>query len=162
MDNTNSMSSDDSDTEYFPEDIPEDSDCSDEEDHLESPFNSNPSSPPLVLEVGSTFPTWKSAFDHIKQWSLQQGFFIRKGRSETLLNEHRKQTILCCQGMNNKKNQTKPSKSQRKWHVNLSCPVKNNPNKMIFITTIFNENFGHSLDPAMCQFEMDKANVRKH
>jgi len=112
---------------------------------------------PIIIASLLLSLTWKSAFDYIKQWAL----FIQKGRSVKLLNECRKQTILChCQGVNTKKNQTKPSKSQRtncKWHVNLSCPVQDNPNEIISITTLFNEHSEHSLDPAMCQFKMDKA-----
>ena len=73
------LSNDDSDTEYFPEDllnnIPEDSDCSDEEDNSRSPENNpaNPdsSSPPLVLEVDLTFLTWKSAYDY-------KGFYSKR------------------------------------------------------------------------------------
>ena len=90
--------------------------------------------------------------------------FYSKGRSETLLTERRKQTILCsCEGTYNneaKKNKSKPSKTHRtncKWHVNLSRPIKSNPNKLISITTLFNEHFGHSLDPSLCRFEMNKA-----
>jgi hypothetical protein len=169
MDETNFLFSDDSDSESFPEEllngIPEDSDDSDEESCFnKQENNSDSSSSSLVLEVGLTFLTWKSAFDYIGQWSLKQGFFIRKGRSEKLQNELRKQTLLCyCEGEyvnKSRKPSTKPSKSQRtncKWHLNLSCPVKDNPIKKIFVTTLFNEHFGHSLDPAMCQFKMDKA-----
>ena len=84
MDDTDSIFSDDSDTEYFPEDllnnIPEDSDSDySDEDNPENNFTNIDSSPsPLELEVGLTFPTWKTAFNHIKQWSLQQGFFYSK------------------------------------------------------------------------------------
>jgi hypothetical protein len=28
----------------------------------------------LTLEINLTFPTWKAAFDHIKQWAHYQGF----------------------------------------------------------------------------------------
>ena len=59
---------------------------------------------------------------------------------------------------NNKSN--KSSKSHRtncKWHVNLFRPIKNNPNDMIFITTLFNEHFGHDLDTSVYHFKASKA-----
>ncbi|RIA98083.1 hypothetical protein C1645_731974 [Glomus cerebriforme] len=121
MNNTDFISSDDSDTEYFPEDlldnIPENSDY--DSDEKDSPKNNSTNtdlgSSPLELKVDLT-PTWKYAFNYIKQWSAQQDFFIRKERSEKILNEHKRQTLLChCQEIHTnktKKNQTKPSKSQ--------------------------------------------------
>src|SRR6185437_485628 len=97
MRDTDSITSDDSDTEYFPEDflnnIPEDSKCSDEDEGSDNDIDS--SSLPLNLEVGLKLLTWKSAYNHIKKWSLQQGFSIRKGRTEKLQGERRKQIILC-------------------------------------------------------------------
>ena len=62
-----------------------------------------------------------------------------------------------------KKNKNKPSKSHWtncKWHINLSQPVKNNPNRVISITTLFNEHFEHTLDPSMCYFEVKKAFIK--
>ena len=89
-----------------------------------------------------------------------KGFFIRKGRSEKIESKRRKQTIVChCEGVYNNKSR-KSSKSYRtgcKWHVNLSKPIKNNLNGMIFITTIFNGHIGHNLDPSACHFEVSKA-----
>ncbi|RIA98888.1 hypothetical protein C1645_812210 [Glomus cerebriforme] len=80
MNDLDSMLSDDSDTETFTNEflnnIPDDSD--EEEYSFEAIENSNNdlSILTLILEVGMTFLTWKSAYDHIKRWSLQQGFFI--------------------------------------------------------------------------------------
>ena len=112
------------------------------------------------MEVGLSFLTWKAAFSHIKLWAHQQGFFVRKGRSEKVQSKRKKQTILCyCEGIcHNKSN--KPSKSHRtncKWHVNLSRPIKNNPDEKIFVTTLFNEHAGHNLDVSACQFKASKA-----
>ncbi|GBC12276.1 protein FAR1-RELATED SEQUENCE 11-like isoform X1 [Rhizophagus irregularis DAOM 181602=DAOM 197198] len=140
----------------FIENIPNDSD-SDGED------NGGSSNETLKLEVGMAFLTWKIAFNHIKQWAHQQGFGIRKGRSEKIESKLRKQTIVCfCEGVynNQSKKTNKPSKTHRtncKWHVNLSRPTKNNQNSMIFITTIVDEHSGHSLDPCARRFEADKA-----
>ncbi|CAG8768673.1 19719_t:CDS:2, partial [Rhizophagus irregularis] len=75
-------------TDEFFNNIPEDSD--EEECFIETIDNS---SDDLTLEVGMTFFTWKSAYDYIKRWSLQQGFFIRQGRCVKVENERRKQTI---------------------------------------------------------------------
>ena len=159
MSDSESISSDGSNDEIFSNDfiesIPDDSDSSESEDDV---YDMNVS--PLTLEVGLSFLTWKAAFKHIKLWAHQQGFFVRKGRSEKVQSKRRKQTIVCrCEGMyNNKSN--KSSKSHRtncKWHVNLSRPIKNNPNDMIFITTLFNEHFGHDLDTSVCHFEASKA-----
>ncbi|CAG8775592.1 15295_t:CDS:2, partial [Rhizophagus irregularis] len=36
-------------------------------------------------------------------------------------------------------------------------PVKNNPNDIIFITTLFNKHFGHNLNITACHFETSKA-----
>ncbi|RGB25277.1 hypothetical protein C1646_771963 [Rhizophagus diaphanus] len=166
MDNSDSMFSDDSDAESFTSEflnnIPEDSD--EEECSIKAIENSSNSIDDLTLEVGMTFLTWKSAYVYIKRWSLQQGFFIRQGRTVNVENERRKQTIVCnCEGTYNneaKKNKNKPSKTHRtncKWHVNLSRPVKNNPGKIISVITLFNEHFGYNLDPSLCQFEMNKA-----
>ncbi|CAB4437205.1 unnamed protein product [Rhizophagus irregularis] len=140
----------------FIENIPNDSD-SDGED------NGGSSNETLKLEVGMAFLTWKIAFNHIKQWAHQQGFGIRKGRSEKIESKLRKQTIVYfCEGVynNQSKKTNKPLKTHRtncKWHVNLSRPTKNNQNSMIFITTIVDEYSGHSLDPCARRFEADKA-----
>ncbi|CAB4422737.1 unnamed protein product [Rhizophagus irregularis] len=163
MDDSDSIFSDNSDAETFTDEffnnIPEDSD--EEECSIETIDNS---SDDLTLEVGMTFFTWKSAYDYIKRWSLQQGFFIRQGRCVKVENERRKQTIVCnCEGIYNneaKKNKNKPSKTHRtncNWHINLSRPIKNNPNKTIYVTTLLNEHFGHNLDPFLTRFEMNKA-----
>ncbi|CAB5191174.1 unnamed protein product [Rhizophagus irregularis] len=92
MDDSDSIFSDNSDAKTFTDEffnnIPEDSD--EEECSIETIDNS---SDDLTLEVGMTFFTWKSAYDYIKRWSLQQGFFIRQGRCVKVENERRKQTI---------------------------------------------------------------------
>ncbi|PKY26486.1 hypothetical protein RhiirB3_441816 [Rhizophagus irregularis] len=97
-------------TDKFFNNILEDSD--EEECSIKTIDNS---SDDLTLEVGMTFFTWKSAYDYIKRWSLQQGFFIRQGRCVKVENERRKQTIVCnCEGIYNneaKKNKNKPSKT---------------------------------------------------
>ncbi len=84
MDDSDSMFSDDSDTEIFTNEflnsIPEDSDEEEYSFEAIENFNDDLSTLTLILEVGMTFLTWKSAYDHIKRWSLQQGFFIRQGR----------------------------------------------------------------------------------
>ena len=94
MDDSNSMFSDDSDTEIFTNEflnsIPEDSDEEEYSFEAIENFNDDLSTLTLILEVSMTFLTWKSAYDHIKRWSLQQGFFIRQGRCVKLENEHRK------------------------------------------------------------------------
>ena len=162
MSDSESMSSDDSDNEFFTNDfienIPEDSDSSDSEDD-----DTDCSTSSLKLEVGLTFPTWKVAFKNVKQWAHQQGFNVRKGRSENVDSKRKKQTIVChCEGVyNNKsKNKSKPSKSHRtnyKWHVNLSRPIRDNSDNKIFITTLFNEHFRHDLNISVCHFEASKS-----
>ncbi|CAB5314591.1 unnamed protein product [Rhizophagus irregularis] len=102
MSDTESMSSDNSDnelfTEEFLENIPEDSDSSDNKNN-ESYFNNTSYNTELNstlrLEVGLTFLTWKAAFEYIKKWAHEQGFYVRKGRSEKIESKRRKQTILC-------------------------------------------------------------------
>jgi hypothetical protein len=98
MNDNESMSSDDSNTELFNEEffenIPDDSDSSDNDYCFEDIAESNSI---LKLEVGLTFFSWKAAFNHIKQWAHNQGFFVRKGRSEKV---DTKQTIVCrCEGV---------------------------------------------------------------
>ncbi|CAB4405174.1 unnamed protein product [Rhizophagus irregularis] len=92
MDDSDSIFSNNSDAETFTDEffnyIPEDS--VEEECSIETIDNS---SDDLILEVGMTFFTWKSAYDYIKRWSLQQGFFIQQGRCVKVENERRKQTI---------------------------------------------------------------------
>ncbi|CAB4421673.1 unnamed protein product [Rhizophagus irregularis] len=106
MSDTESMSSDNSDnelfTEEFLENIPEDSDSSDNENN-ESYFNNTSYNTELNstlrLEVGLTFLTWKAAFEYIKKWAHEQGFYVRKERSEKIESKRRKQIILCyCEG----------------------------------------------------------------
>ena len=76
MSDSESISSDNSNNEPFPNDfiesIPDDSEYSDSEDDDFS-YDTNVSS--LTLEVGLSFLTWKAAFSHIKLWAHQQGFF---------------------------------------------------------------------------------------
>ncbi|CAB4438846.1 unnamed protein product [Rhizophagus irregularis] len=160
MSDSESFSSDD--VEFFPTDfpesIPEDSDSSDGED--DDFYSYDISSSTLTLDVGLTFSSWKIAFQHIKQWAHQQGFFVRKGRSEKVQSERRKQTIVChCEGVPNIKpnKQTKSCRTNCKWHVNLSRPIKNNPDSLIFVTTLLNEHSGHNLDVSACHFEASKA-----
>ncbi|PKK69900.1 hypothetical protein RhiirC2_780412 [Rhizophagus irregularis] len=99
-----------------------------------------------------------AAFKHIKLWAHQQGFFVRKGRPEKVQSRRRKQTIVCrCEGVYNQINHQKSHRTNYKWHVNLSWPIKNNLNDMIFITTLFNEHFGHNLDTSASYFEASKA-----
>ncbi|PKK76962.1 hypothetical protein RhiirC2_771903 [Rhizophagus irregularis] len=82
MSDTESMSSDNSDnelfTEEFLENIPEDSDSSDNKNN-ESYFNNTSYNTELNstlrLEVGLTFLTWKAAFEYIKKWAHEQGFY---------------------------------------------------------------------------------------
>ena len=110
MDDSDSIFSDNSDTETFTDEfldnIPEDSD---EEEYSIATIDN--SSDDLTLEVGMTFLTWKSAYDYIKRWSLQQGFFIRQGKCVKVENERRKQTIVCnCEGKYN--NEAKKNKNQ--------------------------------------------------
>ncbi|RIA79975.1 hypothetical protein C1645_839526 [Glomus cerebriforme] len=68
MNDIDSMSSDDSDTEYFPEDlldnIPEDSDYdSNEEDNPKNnSTNTDLGSSPLELKVNLTFPIWNNIY----------------------------------------------------------------------------------------------------
>ena len=92
MSDSESMSSDDSDNEFFTNDfienIPEDSDSNDSEDD-----DTDCSTSSLKLEVGLTFPTWKAAFKNVKYWAHQQGFNVRKGRSENVDSKRKKQTI---------------------------------------------------------------------
>ncbi|CAI2165063.1 7356_t:CDS:1 [Funneliformis geosporum] len=94
MSDSESFSSDDDEffTTDFPESIPEDSDSSDGED--DSFYSYDISGSTLTLDDSSSFSSWKIAFQHIKQWAHQQGFFIRKGRSEKVQSERRKQTIV--------------------------------------------------------------------
>ncbi|CAB5366575.1 unnamed protein product [Rhizophagus irregularis] len=42
------------------------------------------------------------------------------------------------------------------WHVNLSRPIKNNPNSLIFVITLLNEHSGHNLDVSVYHFEASK------
>ncbi|CAB5372221.1 unnamed protein product [Rhizophagus irregularis] len=87
-----------------------------------------------------------------------ESFFVRKGRPEKVQSRRRKQTIVCrCEGVYNQINHQKSHRTNYKWHVNLSWPIKNNLNDMIFITTLFNEHFGHNLDTSASYFEASKA-----
>ena len=109
MSDSESISSDDSNNEIFPNDFIDDSESSENEDDDFSSYDTNIL--PLTLEVGSSFSTWKAAFRHIKLWAHQQGFFVRKGRSEKVQSKRKKQTIVCrCEGVYNKKS-NKTSKS---------------------------------------------------
>jgi len=93
MSDSESFSSDDveSFTNDFTESIPDDSDSSDAEN--DDFFSYNIDGSTLTLDVGLTFSSWKLAFQHIKQWAHQQGFFVRKGRSEKVQSKRRKQTL---------------------------------------------------------------------
>ncbi|CAB5211979.1 hypothetical protein RhiirA1_464155 [Rhizophagus irregularis] len=129
MSDNESMSSDDSDTELFNEEFLQNiPDDSDSSSDDDCFEDAAESNSTLKLEVGRTFFSWKAAFSYIKQWAHHQGFFIRKGRSEKVDTKRRKQTIVC------------------RWEDNV-----------ISITTLFNEHFGHNLDPSACYFEAKKA-----
>jgi hypothetical protein len=144
MNDSESLSSDNSNNENFPNDfienIPDDSENEKEKEEEDDDLSYEMNISSLTLEVGLSFLTWKAAFTHIRLWVHKQGFFIRKGRSEKIESKRRKQTIVCrCEGVYNNQSR-KSSKSHRtgcKWHVNLSRLIKNNPNG------IKNENDGY-------------------
>ncbi|GBB87148.1 hypothetical protein RclHR1_01360019 [Rhizophagus clarus] len=85
----------------------------------------------LMLDIGLSFPLGGQLFNILKM-----GLSTRLTKSK------------------------KPSKSCHtncKWHINLSRPIKNNPDSLVFVTTLFNENSGHNLDISACQFKASKA-----
>jgi len=81
--------------------------------------------------------------------------FVKVDQKRCNLNEENKH----CEGVPNVKSnkQTKSCRTNCKWHVNLSRPIKNNHDSLIFVTTLFNEYFGHNLDVSACYFKASKA-----
>ncbi|GBC38883.2 protein FAR1-RELATED SEQUENCE 5-like [Rhizophagus irregularis DAOM 181602=DAOM 197198] len=131
MSDTESISSDNSDNELFTEEflknISKDSNSSNNENN-ENYFNNTS----YNTELNSTLRSW-----------------TRLCYYEEIVYKN-----------DTKKNKAKPSKTHRsgcKWHVNLFQPIKNNPNGIISVTTLFNEHFGYVLDPLVCRFNADKA-----
>ncbi|PKC00155.1 hypothetical protein RhiirA5_505346 [Rhizophagus irregularis] len=131
MSDTESISSDNSDNELFTEEflknISKDSNSSNNENN-ENYFNNTS----YNTELNSTLRSW-----------------TRLCYYEEIVYKN-----------DTKKNKAKPSKTHRsgcKWHVNLFQPIKNNPNGIISVTTLFNEHFEYVLDPLVCRFNADKA-----
>src|ERR1700740_1355056 len=72
----------------------------------------------------------------------------------------RKRTIYCRHsGQYKAKNPENPGTSVRQscqWHINLSRPLKQNPNSLVYITTLVDEH-NHELSVEALQFEKLKA-----
>ncbi|GES93829.1 hypothetical protein GLOIN_2v1766627 [Rhizophagus clarus] len=47
-----------------------------------------------------------------------------------------------------------------KWHVNLSKPIKNNPDSLVFVTILFNEHSSHNLNISAYQFKASKVFIK--
>ncbi|CAG8570097.1 8027_t:CDS:2 [Gigaspora rosea] len=101
--------------------------------------------------------------------NTEPGFKIRLGhvkRVDTAEDESitHKRTILCRHsGTFVPKNNARSSTLARlmcPWHINLSRPLKNNPNFHITVTT-FNDEHNHDLSPEAIQFEISKQFTEK-
>ncbi|CAG8533987.1 23124_t:CDS:2, partial [Gigaspora rosea] len=115
----------------------------------------------ISLKEGDFFTDFDEAELRIQQFAEYKGFKIRHGCVmiiNTAENEKttQKRTILCKHSCIFKpKNIRKASTSARllcPWHINLSCPSKDNPNFHDIVTT-FNNIHNHELSPEAINFE---------
>ncbi|CAG8565572.1 7746_t:CDS:2 [Cetraspora pellucida] len=88
------------------------------------------------LYKGLKFRSWDEAYDIIKVYAQQEGDEYKP--KNTLVKETNTKYIKC------------------PWHVNLSQPIKNNPNGIIYITMLNNKH-NHNLSPYRMKFFNDNA-----
>ncbi|CAG8463252.1 451_t:CDS:1 [Cetraspora pellucida] len=128
-------------------------------------INDTCNNPKLVfLKEGDSFDNFDNAEFHIHQFAEYKGFMVRLGHVkivDTAENSKvvRKRTILCKHsGIYKPKNTRKASTSARiscPWHINHSCPLKNNFNFCVFVTTL-DDNHNHDLSLKAIRFEKNK------
>ncbi|CAG8733909.1 11672_t:CDS:2, partial [Gigaspora margarita] len=105
------------------------------------------------IHEGGKFQSWEEALEEITMYARQEGFGLRKGRSEkTSDGVIRKRTMLCEHSGDYKpRNKQSVRETNTKyikclWHINLSQPTKDNPHGIIYITTLSNAH-NHNLSP---------------
>ncbi|CAB4416555.1 unnamed protein product [Rhizophagus irregularis] len=119
------------------------------------------------LYIGQYFVTWDYAIEYIRKWCNTQGFQIQTDRSKrNAKGEYQKLTLVCQHfgnsrkpltelQMNKEKSKEKGNKSIKidcKAYINLSRPEKDNGNKYVFVTTIFNK-YCHKLNCQLVDYE---------
>ncbi|CAG8712021.1 15321_t:CDS:2, partial [Cetraspora pellucida] len=113
------------------------------------------------IDIATYFEETSHSEAHIQHFAKHKGFKVRLGRLKTVNtaeNEKatRKWTILCKHsGLFKPKDsawQSTLTHIMCPWHINLSCPLKDNPGFRIIVTT-FNDNHNHDLSYEAIQFE---------
>ncbi|CAG8852538.1 44557_t:CDS:1, partial [Gigaspora margarita] len=112
------------------------------------------------LQEGMSFRNWNHAIEEIEKYEKRHGFRMRCYCIEKFKNgDIRRRTIVCEHYEQPKVTKSKDPKKEATfkhvgytWQINLSCPERENPHKIIYITKLVNEHKNHNLDKALYDF----------
>ncbi|CAG8849530.1 30269_t:CDS:2, partial [Gigaspora margarita] len=112
------------------------------------------------LQEGMSFRDWNHAMEEIEKYEKRHGFRMQCYHIEKFKNgDIRRRTIVCKHygqpEVTKSKNPKKEAISKCvgcTWQINLSCPERENPYKIIYITKLVNKNKNHNLDKALYDF----------
>ncbi|CAG8837557.1 8164_t:CDS:1, partial [Cetraspora pellucida] len=108
------------------------------------------------LQVGMVFSDWEHAMNELRKYEKREGFRTRCYRIEKFKNgDIRRRTMVCKHFGQPEATKSKDQKKETTikrvgctWQINLSCPEKEKPNKVVYISKLINEHQNHELDQA--------------
>ena len=113
------------------------------------------------LQESLMFHNWEHAMNEIKKYEKREGFRTRCYRIEKLKNGEVRRRTLVCEYFGHL--EATKSKDPRKetttkrvgciQQINLSCPEKDNPHKLIYVAKLINEHKNHDLDQVCYNFQ---------
>ncbi|CAG8854201.1 17462_t:CDS:1, partial [Gigaspora margarita] len=112
------------------------------------------------LRENKIFLDWDYAMMEVEKYGSKQGFKIRCYRVERSNNIIRRRTLVCehfgqpeATKSKDKKKETTSKRVGCIWQINLSCPEKNNPHKVVYVTKLIDEHKNHTLNRAHYDFQ---------
>ncbi|CAG8783329.1 8153_t:CDS:2, partial [Cetraspora pellucida] len=114
----------------------------------------------VELQTNTIFLNWDHAMKEVEKYAKSQGFRFRCYRVEKSNETIRRRTLVCEHygkpEATKNKNPEKETSSKRvgcTWQVNLLCPEKNNPHKVVYVTKLIDEHKNHDLDREHYDFQ---------
>ncbi|CAG8725732.1 23632_t:CDS:2, partial [Cetraspora pellucida] len=105
-------------------------------------------------EIQKVFNSWDVAIEEIEKYACRKGFGTRHLRVKKLENSDVRRCTIVCEHFGCPK-QTKSKNLQNKttskcigctWQINISCPEKENPYRLIYITKIVDKHKNYELN----------------
>ncbi|CAG8823037.1 21921_t:CDS:1, partial [Gigaspora margarita] len=111
------------------------------------------------LQENKIFLNWNYTMKEVEKYGSKQGFKICCYCVERSNNIIRRRTLVCehfsqpeATKSKDKKKETTSKRIGCIWQINLSCPEKNNPHKVVYVTKLVDEYKNHTLDRAHYDF----------